>query len=254
MIDPFVLLTPFLLLGVIALLRFVGCDALWGLPGVGPSPPTLAPPPGVYIGPQSVTISDVNANATIYYTTDGTAPSSSTQKYSGLIQLLADTTIRAIASDEYGNSQETLGTYTIIGGLVNVMFGGQEPTTPPNNGPLEVPYKNLNFDGNWSWERSSPENSLNHVYFAPGLTSGTFTFNSGPRRLISMKVSANPAGTITVQDDNSPQQVASQLIPVTTGLSVDVPINWTKKATTITVSFTAQNSIGIDTITYEGPP
>ncbi len=256
MIDPFVLLAPVLLLAVIALLRFVGCNQVYGLdettPATPPLPPTLDPPPGVYTGPQSVTLS--HPSATIYYTTDGSAPSATSQEYTGPIQLLTDTTIRAIASDVGGNSQEAIGIYTIYGGLVTVTFSGPEPTSPVDDGPPESGYKNLNFGPTWAWKRSTPENSLNIVYFIPGQTAGFFSFANGPRRLISMKVSANPAGTITVQDDNTPPQMASQFIPVTTGLSVNFPIDWIKTAGTVTVSFTATDSIGIDTIVYEGPP
>jgi hypothetical protein len=38
MIDPFVLLTPLLVLGVMALLRFVGCNAIYGIQDVAEAP------------------------------------------------------------------------------------------------------------------------------------------------------------------------------------------------------------------------
>jgi hypothetical protein len=41
MIDPFVLLTPILVLGVIALLKFIGCDVLFGIQAIPPTPPLL---------------------------------------------------------------------------------------------------------------------------------------------------------------------------------------------------------------------
>jgi hypothetical protein len=44
-IDTFVLLTPVLLLGVIALLRFVGCATLLGVEDVSYAPPASTPPP-----------------------------------------------------------------------------------------------------------------------------------------------------------------------------------------------------------------
>jgi fibronectin type 3 domain-containing protein len=40
MIDPFVLLAPFLMFAVIALLRFVGCEAFFPLEAPSPDPPT----------------------------------------------------------------------------------------------------------------------------------------------------------------------------------------------------------------------
>ena len=43
MIDPFVLLTPVLLLAVIALVRFVGCELVFKLEFVGPKIDSIAP-------------------------------------------------------------------------------------------------------------------------------------------------------------------------------------------------------------------
>src|SRR5262249_55582087 len=113
--------------------------------------------------------------------------------------------------------------FTIKAAPVTVTFS-PDPTAAPRSA-LPVPYKNLNFDANWEWEHSTPENTLNHIYLVSGLRSGTFTFaNPGSRRLISMKVSANPAGNLTVTDDTG--QTKSQAIPQPFGTSVNVAINW----------------------------
>ena len=44
--------------------------------------PVLSPAPGTYPTAQTVTISDSTAGATIYYTTDGTTPTTSSNVYS----------------------------------------------------------------------------------------------------------------------------------------------------------------------------
>jgi len=67
-----------------------------------PSPPTTAQPAfspaaGTYTGAQSVTISDSSPGATIYFTTDGSAPTTSSSVYSGPIIVSANETLRAIA-------------------------------------------------------------------------------------------------------------------------------------------------------------
>jgi len=54
---------------------------------------------GTYGTSQSVTISDATAGTTIYYTTNGTAPSTSSTKYSGPVTVSATETIEAIAVD-----------------------------------------------------------------------------------------------------------------------------------------------------------
>jgi hypothetical protein len=62
------------------------------------SAPMITPAGGTYSGPQQVTITDTISGATIYYTTDGSTPTSSSTIYTGPFQLSTDTTVQAIAS------------------------------------------------------------------------------------------------------------------------------------------------------------
>ncbi|WP_242949364.1 chitobiase/beta-hexosaminidase C-terminal domain-containing protein, partial [Butyrivibrio proteoclasticus] len=59
--------------------------------------PTFSPEAGTYTGEQSVIISCTTDGAEIYYTTDGSDPSSSSTKYSSAIAVGETTTIKAIA-------------------------------------------------------------------------------------------------------------------------------------------------------------
>jgi hypothetical protein len=60
-----------------------------------------------------VTISDTTAGASIYYTTDGSTPTTSSTKYTGPVAISTTTTLSAIANDSGGSSSVTSGTYTI---------------------------------------------------------------------------------------------------------------------------------------------
>ena len=92
--------------------------------------PTFSPAAGSYEGTQNVTISST-AGATIYYTTDGSTPSTSSSVYSSPIAVNADMTIKAYAvKANYDDSEVATAAYTIT----------------------EGPDVNLNLvDGNWGF-------------------------------------------------------------------------------------------------------
>jgi uncharacterized repeat protein (TIGR03803 family) len=76
--------------------------------------PVFAPVAGTYTAAQSVTITDSTAGATIYYTTNGTTPTTSSTKYTGAIPVTATETIKAIATATgYSSSATASATYTI---------------------------------------------------------------------------------------------------------------------------------------------
>jgi hypothetical protein len=85
--------------------------------------PTFSPGGGTYSSAQSVAISDSTSGATIYYTTNGSTPTTSSTVYSGPISVSSGTvTIEAIgAKSGDSNSSVASATYTISSG------GGSEP-------------------------------------------------------------------------------------------------------------------------------
>ena len=103
-------------------------------PAAAPTP-ALSPSPGVYATTQYVTLSDTLAGAVIYYTVDGTPPSSSSARYSGAITVSNTTTIKAIAvATGYSNSTPVSANYTI----------GSSPTINFSNGFASVAGMSLN--------------------------------------------------------------------------------------------------------------
>jgi hypothetical protein len=94
---------------------------VWGLLGATTPPPptttatpTLTPVSGTYTGSQSVNISDATTSATIYYTTNGTTPTTSSTVYAGPITVSGSETIEAIAvASGLTNSAVGSATYTI---------------------------------------------------------------------------------------------------------------------------------------------
>jgi len=105
-----------------AMLWLVGCGGGSGGGGNNNPPPaqqaatpTFSPAAGTFTSAQTVTISDSTSGASIYYTTNGTTPTTSSTLYSAPIAISATTTIEAIASDAptYTNSNVATATYTI---------------------------------------------------------------------------------------------------------------------------------------------
>jgi hypothetical protein len=76
--------------------------------------PAFSPAAGSYTTAQSVTITDATAGSKIYYTTNGTTPTTASTLYGGAIAVSATTTINALAvATGYTNSAVATATYTI---------------------------------------------------------------------------------------------------------------------------------------------
>jgi hypothetical protein len=83
--------------------------------------PTFTPEAGTYYEAQEVTIACSTADATIYYTTDGTEPDENSAVYSAPISVAESMTIKAIAMKEgYENSNVATAEYIVILGAVTI--------------------------------------------------------------------------------------------------------------------------------------
>ena len=114
--------------------------------------PTISPASGTYPAPHQVTISCSDASATIRYTTNNTAPTSSSTLYSGPFNLSAGTyTVRAKAfRTGYIDSNEAdAKAYTVLSsGTITVEVRNVNGTSTP------IPGANCNvklYDNNWSY-------------------------------------------------------------------------------------------------------
>jgi len=124
-------------------------------------PVTFNPAAGTYLNAQTVTISDSDTSAKIYYTTDGSAPSASSTLYSGQIAVSASETIRAIAIDS-GEQPSNVATsaYVIQTGATSINFASGFPsaagltlngTAIAAGGALELTTGGLNQAGSVFW-------------------------------------------------------------------------------------------------------
>src|SRR5207249_35127 len=87
--------------------------------------PTFNPPGGSFVGSVTVTLSTTTSGASIYYTTDGSTPTTASTPYTGPVPLTTTTTLRAMAAASgMSNSSVTSATYTIV-----------QPAAPPTFNP-----------------------------------------------------------------------------------------------------------------------
>ena len=76
--------------------------------------PTFSPGGGAYVSAQPVTINETTPGTTIYYTTNGTTPTTSSSVYSGAVTVSASETLQAIAVENgYTTSAVGSAVYTI---------------------------------------------------------------------------------------------------------------------------------------------
>jgi len=99
-------------------------------PDPGVPAQTFSPAQGTYSAQLSVTISDPQSGATIYYTTDGSTPTTSSPVYASPIPILASTTLKAMATyPGIKNSTVTTGTYFLNLPLAPVPVFSPLPST-----------------------------------------------------------------------------------------------------------------------------
>ncbi|HEV2397944.1 MAG TPA: IPT/TIG domain-containing protein [Candidatus Sulfotelmatobacter sp.] len=111
--------------------------------------PSFSPPGGTYATAQLVTISDTlsSGSSTIYYTVDGSMPTTASSVYNGPLSISANTVLRAIvAASGYSASPVTSATYE-IGGPGYVFVQGNYSDPQASLSSLAVAYPNAQIQG-----------------------------------------------------------------------------------------------------------
>jgi hypothetical protein len=100
------------------------------------STPTFTPAAGTFTSGQSISIADKTSGATIYFTTDGSTPTTSSKKYASPVSVDSTETLKAIAVAANDiNSSIASGTYSIVP-VINFAsgFNGSPTTIEPIGG------------------------------------------------------------------------------------------------------------------------
>jgi hypothetical protein len=98
------------------------------------STPTFSPAAGAYASAQSVNISDATSSAAIYYTTNGTTPTTSSSRYTGPIAVSSTETLEAIAVDSGDTNSAVASAAFTITLQPNFVLSASEPSLTVNSG------------------------------------------------------------------------------------------------------------------------
>jgi N-acetylneuraminic acid mutarotase len=151
--------------------------------------PTVATPQlslasGAYNSQQSVTITDITPGAIIYYTTDGSTPTTQSSEYWGTLTVSSTETIKAIATKtDYFNSSVASATYTINTPDFSIapspssftITAGQSGTTTITVTPLYGFNSSVSFNCSSGLPAGASCSFLPSTVTPPGTTSTTLT-------------------------------------------------------------------------------
>ena len=151
--------------------------------------PTFSPAAGTYATAQSVTISDSTAGASIFFTTDGTPPSTSSTKFTTAIAVSSTETIKAIATATgLAPSAIASATYTIQPVIATT-------TTVASSANPQVVGQNVTFTATVKPASGSGVPTGSVTFTVNGTAETPVTLNAGSA---SFSTNQLPVGTIPV--------------------------------------------------------
>ena len=128
--------------------------------------PTFSVPSGTYSNAQAVSIASATTGSTIYFTTDGTVPSTSSTPYSGPVTVASSMTLQAIATaPDYTNSAVAQASYSIS--------APKSPSTPsgPSIPSYAISQQEIQLLPSWR---------IKHDPGTSGTSTGSMTLVSDP--------------------------------------------------------------------------
>jgi hypothetical protein len=210
--------------------------------------PGFSVPSGKYTPGQTVTITDSTANATMYYTTDGSVPTVKSTKYTAPVPLSGNLTLKAMAvSSGFLNSAVASASYTTGQAATSITSLTVSANSVSTNQPVTLTATVIG---------SSPTGT---VAFAAGSTNlGTASFTNGKATLqTSFATAGRYSITATYSGDANNAPSTSNTVTVAVGINLAVSKTSlaasassvdTNQAVTLTATVTGSSPTG--TVTF----
>ena len=231
--------------------------------------PIFSPAGGTYTTAQTVSISSSTSGAAIYYTTDGSTPSSSSTPYTGAITISETTTIKAIAIKDGINSSVSSATYTISsgGGSVSgtIYFeetfdlckgkGGNDSNgfSSEGNGDFTPDNEGWSSDKTFGGDKcarfgtTSVKGTVTTPTFTiPANTKSTFSFKAAPYGTDATTLTLSVSGNVTL-GEKSFTMASNKWTTFTTTLT-----NSTSSSQSVSITFTPAKRLWLDEVNAIG--
>ncbi len=186
--------------------------------------PSFSLTPGTYSGAQTVTLTDGTANATIYYTTNGTAPTTGSAQYTNAITVASTETIEAMAAAS-GDSNSAIASATYTIQLPAAGFSVTVSPAPP--ALLTIQYG----QGGSATVTVTPQNGFSSPvsFTCSGLPSGV-TCSFSPATVTPSGAAASTTLTVTVPPMTTALNPGSRpMLPGAVLGAILCCIGWTKR-------------------------
>lgn len=184
--------------------------------------PTFSPASGTYANSATVTLSTTTPGATIYYTTDGSTPTTSSTVYTGALNINQSTVIQAIAAAAgYADSSVSTAGYTITVTSPGGEGGGGPIVIPPYIPPAEETIINGGAGG-VAYGRCSNGSSITLTIPAEAWSGvGYVTLSCLPYSTFENKTGAVPGAAIADTlfgisiTDSTHRSITTSRVPIT---------------------------------------
>ena len=164
--------------------------------------PTFSLPGGTYSGAQNVTLSDTTANATIFYTLDGSTPGTSvggsTNQYTSAISVASSETIKAIATAPNFSTSGVATAAYVISALQPVATPLISPATGTYSSAQTVTITDATSGSSIFYALNGPASTSSTPYTGSFVVSATTTVNA-IATASGFSTSSQGTSTITIQ-------------------------------------------------------